>query len=214
MTEQETIFIIDDDASVRRALSLFLVANNFHVEAFGSSEEYLEREAFSGAGCLVLDVNLEGKSGFDLQDELSALNSHLPIIFITGRGSIHMSVKALKKGAINFLEKPFANDELLQAVIEALALSRNLRAEWEEIYKARILVNALSPRESEIVRYIITGMLNKQIAHELNIAEQTVKIHRHSICEKLGVKSVPEIIRIAEKAGQQGVKFNNAKSSK
>jgi len=212
MTEQETIFIIDDDASVRRALSLFLVANDFHVEAFGSSEEYLEREAFSGTGCLVLDVNLGGKSGFDLQDELASLNSHLPIIFITGRGSIHMSVQALKKGAINFLEKPFANDELLQAIIEALALSRNLRAEWEEINKARKLVKSLSPRESEIMGYIITGMLNKQIAHELHIAEQTVKIHRHSICEKLGVKSVPEIIRIAEKAAGSEQEVSNPRT--
>lgn len=201
MSEKETVFIIDDDASVRRSLSHFLAANNFHVESFCSSEEYLAREALSGTGCLVLDVNLEGKNGFELQEELVAMKSHLPIIFITGRGSIHMSVKALKNGAVNFLEKPFSEDELLQSINEALTMSRKLRSEFEDAQKAQKLLNALTPRESEILKYVITGMLNKQIANELQIAEQTVKLHRQSICEKLGVKSVPEIIRIAEKAG-------------
>jgi two-component system response regulator FixJ len=201
MSENETVFIIDDDASVRRSLSLFLAANNFHIESFGSSEEYLARESFSGTGCLVLDVNLDGKSGFDLQEELINLDSQLPIIFITGRGSIHMSVQALKKGAVNFLEKPFADDELLQSINEALALSQKLRSEKEEIIKAQKLFKTLTPRETEILKYVITGMLNKQIASELQIAEQTVKLHRQSICEKLGVKSVPAIIWIAEKAG-------------
>jgi len=201
MHEDETVFIIDDDASVRRSLSLFLAANNYIVESFGSSEEYLAREAFPGTGCLLLDVNLEGKNGFDLQEELLAMKSHLPVIFITGRGSIHMSVQALKKGAVNFLEKPFPDDELLQSINEALAMSRKLRSEFEDLQKAQKLLKALTPRESEILKYVITGMLNKQIANELQIAEQTVKLHRQSICEKLGVKSVPEIIRIAEKAG-------------
>jgi FixJ family two-component response regulator len=201
MNEEETVFIIDDDASVRRSLSLFMAANNFNIESFGSSEEYLERDLYTGTGCLVLDVNLEGKSGFELQEEMAILNSHLPIIFITGRGSIPMSVQALKKGAVNFLEKPFADDELLQSIKEALEMSRKLRSEKEEIQKAQKLIATLTSRESEILKYVITGMLNKQIAAELQIAEQTVKLHRQSICEKLGVKSVPEIIRIAEKAG-------------
>jgi len=201
MSEQEVIFIIDDDASVRRSLSMFLAANNFYVESYTGSEEYLARETFSGTGCVVLDVNLEGKSGFDLQEDLVNMNSHLPIIFITGRGSIHMSVQALKKGAVNFLEKPFADEELLQSINEALAMSRKLKTEKEEIQKAQKLIATLTPRESEILKYVVTGMLNKQIAAELQIAEQTVKLHRQSICEKLGVKSVPEIMRIAEKAG-------------
>jgi FixJ family two-component response regulator len=129
------------------------------------------------------------------------MNSLLPIIFITGHGDIHMSVSALKKGAVNFLEKPFNGDELLQSISEALALSRELKTEREEIEKAQILINALTPREHQILALLITGMLNKQIAGELDIVEHTVKLHRHSICEKLGVKSVPEIIRIADKAG-------------
>jgi two-component system, LuxR family, response regulator FixJ len=199
--EAETIFIIDDDKSVRRSLSLFLTAIDYHVEAYGSSEEFLCRESFAGTGCLLLDVNLEGKSGIELQEELIKQNSHLPIIFITGRGDIHMSVNALKKGAVNFLEKPFKDDELLQSVKEALSLSRKLKTEKEEARNAIRLIGTLTPRESEILKYTMSGMLNKQIASDLNIAEQTVKLHRHSICEKLGVKSVPEIIRIADKAG-------------
>ena len=206
MNEDVTIFVVDDDESVRRSLSLFLAAHDFHVESFGSSEEYLDREAFTGTGCLVLDVSLDGKNGFELQEELLAMNSHLPIIFITGRGSIQLSVQAVKKGAVNFLEKPFADDELLKSINEALALSRKLKAEKEETLIAQKLIKSLTTRESEVLKYIISGMINKQTAAELNIAEHTVKLHRQSICEKLGVKSVPEIIRIAEKSGVLPIK--------
>ena len=201
MGEPETVFIVDDDASVRRSLSLFLTANNFRVESFGSSEEFLDRESFTGTGCLVLDVNLEGKNGFDLQHELSLVESHLPIIFITGRGNIPMSVQALKKGAVNFLEKPFSDKELLHSIHEALVISRKLKTDKEVNLKAKNLVKLLTPRELEILRLVMTGLLNKQIAYELSIAVQTVKLHRQSISKKLGVKSVPEMIRIVEKAG-------------
>ena len=199
--DPETIFIIDDEESVRRSLSLFLTSCGYKVESCGSSEEYLAREAFDGTGCLVLDINLGGRTGLDLQDELAAADSHLPIIFITGKGNIQMSVKALKKGAVNFLEKPFEHEELLQSVSEALSLSRQLKSDMEEKREARKLTDTLTPRELEVLKYSTSGMLNKQIASALNIAEQTVKLHRQSICTKLGVKSVPEIIRIAEKAG-------------
>jgi len=199
--EPETIFIIDDEESVRRSVSLFLTSCNFKVESYSSSEEYLNRQAFNGAGCLILDVNLEGKTGLDLQEELAAANSHLPIIFITGKGNIQMSVKALKKGAINFLEKPFRQEDLLQSINEALIISRQRKVEKEDIREAQKLIDNLTLRELEILRYITSGMLNKQIASALNIAEQTVKIHRQRICEKLGVKSIPEIIWIANKAG-------------
>lgn len=198
---REIIFIIDDDESVRRSLSLFLTAFGYQVQPLASSEEYLAREAHEGTGCLILDVHLDGKSGLELQKELLNMNSHLPIIFITGQGNIPMSVNALKKGAVNFLEKPFGEDELLQSISEALALSQKLKTEKEEIEKCQILMDTLTPREKQILNLVITGMLNKQIAGELNIAEHTVKLHRHSICEKLGVKSVPEIIRISDKAG-------------
>jgi FixJ family two-component response regulator len=197
----EIIFIIDDDKSVRRSLSLFLHSAGYEVETYASSEEYLEREPFSGTGCIVLDVNLGGLSGPGLQEELIASGSDLPIIFITGQGTINMTVNALKKGAVNFLEKPFSDNELLQSVSEALSLSRSRKKGKAEFLEASKLVASLTAREHEILELIMTGMLNKQIAGELQIAEQTVKIHRQSICRKLGVKSVPEIIRIAGKAG-------------
>jgi FixJ family two-component response regulator len=196
-----TIFIIDDDNSVRRSLSLFLLAYDYTVETYSSSEEYLEREPFSGNGCIILDVNMDGISGLELQEELIRLDTHLPIIFITGKGNIHMSVETLKKGAFNFLEKPFDDQELLNSISDALVLCQKTSVEKEETRNAKRLTDSLTPRELEILKYLITGMLNKQIAFELNIVEHTVKLHRHSICEKLGVKSVPEIIHISGKAG-------------
>jgi two-component system response regulator FixJ len=197
---QEIVFIIDDDQSVRNSLQLFLISVGYQVESFGSSEDFLSREVHDGPGCLILDVNLSGKTGIELQEELIKINSLLPIIFISGHGNILMSVKALKRGAVNFLEKPFSEDELLQSIEEALKLSQKLSSEKEEKQKARELLQTLTPRETEILKYVITGMLNKQIASELQIAEQTVKLHRQKICEKLGIRSVPEMIRIAEKA--------------
>jgi two-component system, LuxR family, response regulator FixJ len=196
-----TIFIVDDDNSVRRSLSLFLTSHDYHVETFSSSEEFLARETYYGTGCILLDVNMDGKSGLELQDELLPKDSILPIIFITGRGNIQMTVRTMKKGAFNFLEKPFKNQELLQSVSEALALSQKLKEKKGEIGKARRLTNALTPREIEILKYLLAGYLNKQIGYELDISEHTVKLHRHVICDKLGVKSVPELMRIADKAG-------------
>ena len=199
--QEETIFIIDDDPSVRKSLALFLKSYNYTVETFPGSEEFLSREPFEGTGCIILDVNLGGKTGLELQEVLISLDSHLPIVFISGQGNIPMSVNVLKKGAVNFLEKPFKDEELLRSIEEALELSRRLKAEKEEIRIAQDLVNTLTPREKEILAYLNTGMLNKQIAGELGIAEQTVKLHRQSICHKLCVKSVPEILRMADKAG-------------
>jgi FixJ family two-component response regulator len=204
----EIIFIIDDEESVRSSIALFLEADDFTVESFSSSEEFLAREPWQGAGCLVLDVNLAGKSGLDLQEEMVVMNSHLPIIFITGQGNIPMSVTTLKKGAINFLEKPFKYEELLQSISEALSLSRKLKSEKQETLKAIQLIETLSARELEILKIMMSGMLNKQIADKLNIAIQTVKHHRLSISEKLHVKSVPEISRIAENAGIIPYKIN------
>ena len=201
LRKAETVFIIDDDLSVRRAISLFLTAEGYNVIVYSGSEEYLEGEPHRGPGCILLDVNMEGKSGLDLQQELISMNSQLPIIFMTGYGNIPMSVQALKSGAVNFLEKPFKDEELIRSVEEALLLSRKLTTDQEEIDKARNLILSLTPREIEILEQLMTGMLNKQIAGVLDIAEHTVKLHRHSICDKLGVKSVPEIIRIADKAG-------------
>jgi FixJ family two-component response regulator len=181
---------------------------DYTVETYSSSEEYLERVPFQGPGCIILDVNLKGRTGIELQEELLKQNSHLPIIFITGFGDIRMSVETIKKGAVNFLEKPFKEEELLKSVSEAVDLCRKIIEEKDEAILAGRLVGSLTPRETEILKYLITGMLNKQIASDLSIAEHTVKLHRHSICDKLGVKSVPEIIRIADKAGVVPIKNN------
>jgi FixJ family two-component response regulator len=201
MENNETIFIIDDDKAVRRSLSLFLQSVGYQVETYESAEGFLEREKFDGAGCIILDVNMSGKSGLELQEELFKSGSELPIVFVTGKGNIQMSVNAIKKGAVNFLEKPFKEEDILNSVSESVILSRNLVMQKTEQKTAQNLINMLTPRELEVVKYLPTGLLNKQIAAELNIAEQTVKIHRRNICDKLGVKSVPEIIRITEKAG-------------
>ena len=197
----ETVFIIDDDIAIRRSLSLFLCAYDYIVETFSSSEEYLERDIYDGTGCIILDINMEGKSGLELQDELVKLESHLPIIFITSKVNVHLSVQTIRKGAVNFLEKPFKEDELLTSITEAIELSRELKTKKEQCQKAKSLIKLLTPRETETLRYLITGMLNKQAASELSISEHTVQLHKLSISNKLGVKSIPEMIQIASSAG-------------
>ena len=202
MTQKdEKIFVIDDDDSVRRSLPLLLKASDYDVETFSSSEEFLNREQFNGTGCIILDINLEGISGLELQEELMNKQDSLPIVFITGKGGVPESVQALKKGAIDFLQKPFDDEELLDAVEEALTKSHEIKKEFDQLKKLQDLLSNLTERELEVFKYVITGMLNKQIAYKLNIAEHTVKLHRGKITEKLGVKSVAELVRIAEKAG-------------
>jgi len=196
-----TVFIIDDDVSVRRSLSLLLDAHNYVAETYSSAEEYLERETHDGTGCLILDINLEGKSGMALQAELKRVEQHLPIIFITGDGNVHLSVETIRKGAINFLEKPFKQEELLNSVSEAIQLSQRLKEKQDKSRIAKKLIDTLTPRETEIFKYIITGMLNKQTAGKLDIAEHTVQLHKLNITNKLGVKSIPEMIAIARSAG-------------
>jgi len=195
------VFVIDDDASVRKGLSRLLCSAGFEVETFASAELFLEREHYDGIGCLVLDVRMPGISGIDLQDELSKADYSMPIIFITGHGTIPMGVQAVKKGAVNFLAKPFDDEELLQAVREAIAKDTRARAEHAAVLDMWKRLEPLTPREYEVLRYVITGMLNKQIAYALGISEKTVKVHRGRIMEKLGIGSVADLVRLAEKAG-------------
>ncbi len=197
----DIVFVIDDDISIRRSLSLVLGAYNYNVETFSSSEEYLEREAYRGTGCIILDINLEGKSGLELQDELSMLGAHLPIIFITSFGNVHLSVQTIRKGAVNFLEKPFKEEELLNSISEAIALSKYLKEEKDGTIYSKTLIDSLTRRETEIFNYLVTGMLYKQIAAELNITEHTVQLHKLNICNKLGVKSFSELMQIGYNAG-------------
>jgi FixJ family two-component response regulator len=197
---KSTVFVIDDDASVRKGLSRLLRSAGYLAETFGSAEGFLRREHFDGVGCIVLDVKMPGLSGMDLQEELSKADYHMPIIFITGHGDIPMSVQAMKKGAVDFLTKPFDGKELLQVIEKAIEKDTHARAEYDESLDIRRRIELLTPRENEIFPYIITGMLNKQIALKLGIAEKTVKVHRGRIMEKLRVDSVAELVRLAEKA--------------
>ena len=198
-----TVFVIDDDPSVLKSLARLLRSLGFDTETFASAEAFLERKHYDGVGCIVLDVQMPGLSGMDLQDELSRADYSMPVIFITGHGNIPMSVQAMKKGAVNFLTKPFDEEELLQGVREAIEQDRSAKAERTEVHDALKLIEQLTPREHEIFRHVITGMLNKQIALKLDIAEKTVKVHRGRIMEKLCVESVADLVRLAEKAGIQ-----------
>jgi FixJ family two-component response regulator len=196
-----TVFVIDDDASIRKSLSRLLRSAGYTAEAFPSAEDFLRREHFDGVGCIVLDVQMPGLSGMDLQEELSKADYHMPIIFITGHGDIPMSVQAMKKGAVDFLVKPFDDKELLQGVREALEKERKAKAERAEVHDILRRIEQLTPREHDVLRCVIAGMLNKQIALKLGIAEKTVKVHRGRIMEKLQANSVVELVRLAEKAG-------------
>ncbi len=198
---KHTIFVIDDDASVRKSLSRLLDSVGFSTESFASADEFLKRERFEGIGCIVLDVRMPGLSGMDLQDELNKADYSMPIIFITGHGDIPMSVQAMKKGAVDFLPKPFDEDQLLDALRKAIEKDMQAKAERAEARDILGRMEQLTPREYEILQYLITGMLNKQIAFKLGIAEKTVKIHRSRVFEKLGTRSVAELVRMAEKAG-------------
>jgi FixJ family two-component response regulator len=199
------IFIIDDEEEILQSLLLLLNSYRYKVEIFQNIEQFLETEDYKGAGCILLDVFLGGKTGLELQEVIETKFDSLPIIFITGQGNIPMSVEAMKKGALNFLQKPIDEKELLSAINEAFNRSNALIIKQNEIDKFKSLVNSLTAREYEIFRYVITGNLNKQIAFELGIAEHTVKNHRLSITEKLGVKSVPEMIYIADKLSIKGI---------
>ena len=200
------LFVIDDDASVRKSLSRLLRSAGYTAETFSSAEEFLHREHFDGVGCILLDVKMPGLSGMDLQQELNRADYHMPIVFMSGHGDIPMSVEAMKKGAVDFLPKPFDDKHLLQAVENAIKIDQQRRAEYAEILDIRRRLELLTPRENEIFRHIITGMLNKQIALKLDIAEKTVKVHRGRVMEKLGIDSVAELVRLAETAGIEPAK--------
>lgn len=198
--ETPTIFIIDDDPSVRKSLSRLLRSFGFEARAFDSAEQFLKGERHPGPGCIILDVRMPGLGGMALQDELSKNDDSMPIIFITGHGDIPMSVQAMKKGAVDFLPKPFDDDQLLNSVLEAVEKNRQAKEARSELDSLRRRLERLTPREREILPCIVAGMLNKQIASKLSIAEKTVKVHRGHIMEKLRVGSVAELVRLAERA--------------
>jgi FixJ family two-component response regulator len=202
MTEAQTlVFVIDDDESVRESLQSLLRSVGHAVQSFGSAQEFLSRKRPNVPGCLVLDVRMPGLSGLDLQAELSRAGIRIPVIFLTGHGDIPMSVRAMKAGAVEFFTKPFHDQDLLDAVREAIERDRAARRERAEVDGLRSLYDSLTPREREVMALVVRGLLNKQVAFELEISEITVKVHRHQVMKKMRAESVADLVRMAERLG-------------
>jgi FixJ family two-component response regulator len=201
MTDGPVVYVIDDDASVRKAVSRLLRLAGLEVEALASAREFLERPMTDRPSCLVLDIRMPGPSGMDLQAALEKARRDIPIVFMTGHGDVSTGVRAMKGGAVDFLEKPFRARELLACVQRGLARSQQSRADRAERAAVEQRFATLTARERDVLRLVITGMLNKQIAGVLGIAVKTVKIHRGSLTHKMQAGSVAELIHMAEKLG-------------
>jgi len=198
-TSPPFVFVVDDDSSVRSSLKLLIGTVGLEVESFESTDEFLRRNLPDSPSCLVLDVRLRGISGLDFQRELAARNIRIPIIFITGHGDIPMSVRAMKGGAVEFLTKPFRDQDLLDAIRIALERDRINRHEEKELKEIQQRFDSLSLREREVTSMVVSGMLNKQIADALGIAENTVKVHRSRATEKMHAQSLADLVRMIEK---------------
>jgi len=204
MTDDPIVYVIDDDASFRKAVSRLLRSAGLAVEALASAREFLERPVVDRPSCLVLDVRMPGPSGMDLQAALQESRRDIPIVFMTGHGDVSTSVRAMKGGAVDFLEKPFRAPELLACVQRGLARSQQSRVERADRAAVERRFAALTSRERDVLRLVVTGMLNKQIGGELGIAEKTVKIHRGHMMQKMAAGSVAELVRMAQKLGPAG----------
>jgi FixJ family two-component response regulator len=192
------VFVIDDDASVRAALSSLIRSVGLRVEVFASASEFLAAKRTDGPSCLILDVRLPGMSGLNFQAELAKANIVIPIIFITGHGDIPMSVKAMKAGAVEFLTKPFRDQDLLDAIQVALERARSWIESEKAVSELRANFESLSPRETEVMARVTSGLLNKQIAAELGVSEVTVKVHRGNVMQKMGAKSLADLVKMAD----------------
>jgi FixJ family two-component response regulator len=202
MTEAEAIvFIVDDDDGVRQSLKNLIGSVRLQVKVFASAQEFLRTKRPDVPGCLVLDVRLPGLSGLDLQKRMADAGIEIPIIFITGHGDIPMTVRAMKAGAVEFLTKPFRDQDLLDAIHQALERDRKTREERAKIEEVHSRYQSLTPREREVMALVVTGLLNKQIAGELGTSETTVKIHRHQVMEKMEAGSLADLVRMADKLG-------------
>src|ERR1700680_3688560 len=199
--KEPIVFVIDDDASMRRALTNLLQSVGLEVQTFGSAPEMLQSKLPDVASCLVLDIRLPGVRGLDFQTDLAKANIHIPIIFMTGQGDIPMTVRAMKGGAVDFLTKPFRDQDMLDAVVTAIERDRKRRGIGKVVAKLNALFGTLTSREREILALVASGLMNKQIAAELGLAEITVKIHRGHIMKKMGARSLADLLRKAETLG-------------
>jgi len=195
------VFVIDDDAGVREALTSLIRSIDLQVQTFGSGAEFLRGKRPDRPGCLVLDVRLPGLSGLDFQAELVRSCVHIPIIFITGHGDIPMSVKAMKAGAVEFLTKPFRDQDMLDAIQAAIEKDRGRRAQEKKLAELRALFDSLTSREREVIRFVTAGLMNKQIAAEMGVSEITVKVHRGNVMRKMGARSLADLVRMVETLG-------------
>ena len=198
---REIVFVVDDDEAVRKSLARLLRSTGLAVETFSSAAEFLTQENYSGVGCILLDVRMPGLDGMALQAQLAKKGVDLPVIFLTGHGDIPMSVRAMKEGAFDFLTKPVDEDALLTVIRQALLRHQTDRRERLEAEALRARLKTLTPREHDVMRWVISGELNKQIAGRLGIAEKTVKIHRGQVMKKLDVKTVAELIQMCQRVG-------------
>ncbi len=199
-----TVFVLDGDVTIRDALRLLIRSIGLNVECFGSPIEFLQRMQPDVPGCLVLDVRLPGKSGLDLQRELAESNIAIPIIFITAHGDIPLAVRAMKAGAVEFLTKPFRDQDVLDAIQVALERDRAWRQRQTETNMLRRRFESLTPRERQVFPLVISGLPNKQVAAEIGATEGTVKVHRSQLMKKMGADSLPDLVRMAEKIGAHG----------
>jgi RNA polymerase sigma factor (sigma-70 family) len=200
MTETaDIVFVVDDDPSVRRALKRLVGSVGLQVELFGSAQEFMRSKRPDASSCLVLDIRLPGMSGLDFQHQLAEANIHIPIIFITGHGDIPMSVRAMKAGAVEFLTKPFRDQDLLDAIHLAIEQDRARRQREAEIATLRERFESLSAREREVIAMVVSGMLNKHIAADIGTTENTVKVHRSRAMEKMQAKSLADLVKMVER---------------